>query len=72
LSFLAAYGEASAFVKNIRANPVVRVKRRGRWVTGTAEVLDPTPASIERLGFYPKRILLRVGSDPKVVRVAVT
>lgn len=72
LSLLAGYGDASAFVKNIRDDPTVRVKRRGRWLHGTAELLDPTPATIASLGTYARRVLLRVGTDPKVVKITVT
>lgn len=46
LSVLSVYGDSSAFVKNICANPAVRVKRRGRWLDGSAEVVDPTPENV--------------------------
>lgn len=72
LSVLSVYGDASAFVKNIRVNPVVRVKRRGRWLSGTAELLDPTPAALARVGLYARSILVRIASDPKIVKVTVT
>ena len=71
LSLLSVYGDSSAFVKNIRANPVMRVKRRGRWLDGTAEVVDPTPENVARLGLYARRALLRIASDPRIVRVTV-
>ena len=71
LSVLSVYGDFAAFVKNIRANPAVRIKRRGRWLDGTAEVVDPTPESVARVGVYARRALLRFGSDSKVVRVTV-
>jgi deazaflavin-dependent oxidoreductase (nitroreductase family) len=69
LSVLSVYGEASAFVKNIRANPEVRIQRRGRWLTGTAELLDPTPETTSQLGRYARSTLLRIASQPKIVRV---
>jgi len=71
LSVLAGYGEASAFVKNIRANSAVRFKRGGRWYDATAEVLDTTPESVARLGRYAQVVLLRVGKNPKVIRLTV-
>lgn len=69
---LSVYGEASEFAKNVRATPAVRVKRRGRWLNGTAVVADPTPETVARLGRYARWVLLRMGSDPKVVEVTVT
>lgn len=72
LSLLAGYGDASAFVKNIRDDPTVRVKRRGRWLNGTAELLDPTPEAVASLGAYARRVLLRIGTDPKVVKITLT
>ena len=72
LSVLSVYGDTSAFVNNIRANPVVRVQRRGRWLSGTAELLDPTPETIARLGRYARWILLHMSSQPKIVRVTVS
>lgn len=71
LYVLSVYGDSSAFVKNIRATAVVRVKRRGRWLDGTAEVVDPTAENVARLGLYARRALLRIASDPKIVRVTV-
>jgi len=72
LSVLSVYGDTSAFAKNIRANPVVRIQRRGRWLGGTAELLDPTPETIAQLGRYARWILLRISSRPKIVRVTVS
>lgn len=69
LSLLAGYGDASAFVKNLLANPTVRDKRRGRWLNGTAELRDPTPQAIARLGAYARHVLVKIGTDPKVVKI---
>lgn len=71
LCFLSVYGETSAFVMNIRANPTVRVKRRGHSLHGAAEVVDPTPEMIANLGRYARWVLLRIASDPKIVKIAV-
>jgi deazaflavin-dependent oxidoreductase (nitroreductase family) len=71
LYVLAVYGDASAFVKNLRANPVVRVKRRGRWRIGAAELLDPTPEAVARLGLYARWVLLRIGDNPKIVKMTM-
>ncbi len=71
MSVLASYGDASAFVKNIRADSAVRFRRRGRWFSGTAEILDPTSDAVGRLGLWAKWFLFRVSSDPKIVKVTV-
>jgi deazaflavin-dependent oxidoreductase (nitroreductase family) len=71
LCVLSVYGEASSFVRNIRANPTVRVKRRGSWLDGEAEIVDPTPATVASLGVYARSVLLRIAADPKVVKVIV-
>lgn len=36
---VAEHGKRSAYVRNIEANPKVRVRIRGRWHTGTADVM---------------------------------
>ncbi len=33
------FGEKSQYVKNIKANPTVRVRLRGRWHNGTAHLM---------------------------------
>ncbi len=71
LSVLSVYGDSAAFVKNIRANPRVRVKRRGRWLDGSAEVVDASPQAVADLGLYARHVLIRIGSDPKIVRIAI-
>ena len=51
--FVSEFGEKSQYVKNIQANPRVRVRLRGRWHNGTAHLVpddDPT----ERLKSLPQ------------------
>jgi deazaflavin-dependent oxidoreductase (nitroreductase family) len=72
LRVLSVYGEQAAFVKNIRVRPAVRVKRRGTWMNGDAVVVDPTPATVACLGWYARRVLLRIGTDPKIIEITVT
>ena len=71
LSVLSVYGDSAAFVKNIAATPRVRVKRRGRWLDGSAELVDASPEAVADLGLYARRVLIRIGSDPKIVRIAI-
>ncbi|MBT3154739.1 nitroreductase family deazaflavin-dependent oxidoreductase [Streptomyces sp. CHD11] len=44
------FGERSQYIRNIKADPRVRVRIRGRWHTGTAHLLpDDDPAARLRL-----------------------
>lgn len=44
------HGRRSAYVRNIEANPRVRVRVRGRWRSGTAHVLtDDDPRERQRI-----------------------
>ncbi len=46
---VAEHGRRSAYVRNIEANPRVRVRVRGRWRTGTAHILtDDDPRERQR------------------------
>jgi deazaflavin-dependent oxidoreductase (nitroreductase family) len=46
---VAEHGRGAAYVKNIEANPRVRVCVRGRWRTGTAHLLpDDDPRARQR------------------------
>ncbi|MFJ8634026.1 nitroreductase/quinone reductase family protein [Streptomyces sp. NPDC093568] len=47
------FGERSQYVRNIKADPRVRVRIRGRWHTGTAHLL-PDDDPIARLRTLPR------------------
>jgi deazaflavin-dependent oxidoreductase (nitroreductase family) len=47
------FGERSQYVRNIRADPRVRVRIRGRWHTGTAHLL-PDDDPVARLRTLPR------------------
>ncbi|MFA3876524.1 nitroreductase family deazaflavin-dependent oxidoreductase [Streptomyces sp. MMCC 100] len=47
------FGERSQYVRNIRADPRVRVRLRGRWYTGTAHLL-PDDDPLARLRRLPR------------------
>jgi deazaflavin-dependent oxidoreductase (nitroreductase family) len=51
--FVSEFGENSQYVKNIKANPNVRVRLRGRWHTGTAHLV-PDDDPHERLRSLPQ------------------
>jgi deazaflavin-dependent oxidoreductase (nitroreductase family) len=68
---ICVHGEHATFARNIAANPSVRLKRRGRWYAGTAELLPLDPASLARFNAYARLGASAVGIDPKLVRVAL-
>ncbi|MBD0424831.1 nitroreductase family deazaflavin-dependent oxidoreductase [Streptomyces sp. NPDC052309] len=47
------FGERSQYVRNIKADPRVRVRLRGRWHTGTAHLL-PDDDPVARLRVLPR------------------
>lgn len=51
--FVSEFGEKSQYVKNIKADPRVRVRLRGQWHTGTAHLL-PDDDPHERLRSLPQ------------------
>ncbi len=66
------HGWAAHYVKNIQANPRVRVKVEGRWRPGTATIL-PDDDARERLRWLKRPVndtmLLAVGTEQLVIRV---
>jgi len=51
--FVSEFGDKSQYVKNIKANPAVRVRLKGRWHSGTAHLV-PDDDPHERLRSLPK------------------
>jgi deazaflavin-dependent oxidoreductase (nitroreductase family) len=47
------FGQRSQYVRNIKADPRVRVRIRGRWHTGTAHLL-PDDDPVARLRLLPR------------------
>ena len=66
------HGWAAHYVKNIEADPRVRVKVRGGWRSGTAHIL-PDDDPRERLRWLKRPVndtmLLAVGPEQLVIRV---
>ncbi|MFF4789095.1 nitroreductase/quinone reductase family protein [Streptomyces sp. NPDC001276] len=65
------FGERSQYVRNIRANPEVRVRIRGRWYEGTAHPL-PDDDPVARLRGLPRlnsTAVRALGTDLLTVRV---
>ena len=67
----AHHGRSAAWVKNVGANPRVRVRVGGRWRTGTATVV-PGDETLKRVGSIDPHIADRarqMGTDLLTVRV---
>lgn len=65
------HGDHSDYVRNIKANPSVRVRVGGRWRNGTAHLL-PDDDAVARLGQLPKlnsALVRMMGSDLLTIRV---
>jgi deazaflavin-dependent oxidoreductase (nitroreductase family) len=72
--FVSEFGEKSQYIRNIKANPNVRVRLRGRWHNGTAHLLpDDDPherlRSLPQLNSYGVRTF---GTNLLTVRVDLT
>ncbi len=65
------HGRHADYVRNIEADPRVRVKVAGRWRTGTAHITDEDPYERMRRLRRPVNdaLLLAVGTEQLVVRV---
>jgi deazaflavin-dependent oxidoreductase (nitroreductase family) len=68
---ICVHGEHATFARNIAANPRVRLRRRGRWREGTAELTPLDPATLARFSRYARLGASAVGIEPKLVRVAL-
>jgi deazaflavin-dependent oxidoreductase (nitroreductase family) len=69
---VAEHGHHANYVRNLEANPRVRVKIGRRWRTGTATVLpdDDPRARLDRVGRRVNGLMVRaVGTDLLTVRV---
>lgn len=65
------FGERSQYVRNIRANPQVRVRVRGHWHKGTAHVLpdDDPRARLRTLPRFNSAAVRAMGASLLTVRV---
>jgi deazaflavin-dependent oxidoreductase (nitroreductase family) len=69
---VAEHGRKAGYVRNIEANPRVRVKVRRRWRSGTAQLVpaDDARARLKTVGSPLSRLAVRVmETDPLTVRV---
>lgn len=65
------HGEHSDYVRNIKANPAVRVRLHGRWRRGTAHLLpdDDPVARLTQLGGLNSALVRAAGSELLTVRI---
>ncbi|GHK02672.1 nitroreductase/quinone reductase family protein [Streptomyces sp. NPDC003753] len=65
------YGQKSQYVRNIQANPRVRVRILGRWHTGTAHLLpdDDPRARLKQLPRMNSMAVRALGAQLLTVRV---
>ena len=69
---IAAHGTQADYVRNIQADPHVRVKTHRRWRTGVAVILpddDPTMRSRTLPHQWDKRFGLIIASEPLTIRI---
>ncbi|MEV8088049.1 nitroreductase/quinone reductase family protein [Streptomyces nigra] len=68
------FGERSQYVRNIKADPRVRVRVKGRWYTGTAHLLpdDDPVARLRRLPRFNSTAVRALGTDLLSIRVDLT
>jgi deazaflavin-dependent oxidoreductase (nitroreductase family) len=65
------FGERSQYVRNIKADPRVRVRIRGRWHTGTAHLMpdDDTTVRLRSLPLMNSAAVRAIGAGQLTVRV---
>ena len=68
------YGDKSHYVRNIQADPQVRVRIKGTWYTGTAHLLpeDDPRARLRKLPRYNSTAVQAFGTNLLTVRVDLT
>ena len=69
---VAEHGSGAGYVRNIRANPRVRIKLRDGWREGTAHALDDDDprARLRRMGLRLNALVVRLaGTDLLTVRI---
>jgi deazaflavin-dependent oxidoreductase (nitroreductase family) len=72
LWIVAEHGRDASYVRNLEADPRVRVKIGRRWRTGTATILpdDDPKARLDRIGRHVNGFMVRaVGTDLLTIRV---
>jgi deazaflavin-dependent oxidoreductase (nitroreductase family) len=71
LLLISVHGARAAFALNNAADPTVRVKRRGTWRTGTAEIVPMDESVLPRFSLYGRVGLRTFGEDARLIRVTL-
>ncbi|BCI52345.1 nitroreductase [Mycolicibacterium litorale] len=72
--FVSEFGERSQYIRNIKADPRVRVRLRGRWHSGVAHLLpdDDARARLRELPIFNSFGVHTFGTELLTVRVDLT
>jgi deazaflavin-dependent oxidoreductase (nitroreductase family) len=72
--FVSEFGEKSQYVKNIKANPNVRVRLHGKWHRGVAHLVpdDDPKARLKSLPQFNSMGVRTFGSNLLTIRVDLT
>lgn len=72
--FVSEFGERSQYIRNIKADPHVRVRLRGRWRSGVAHLLpeDDPHARLRELPQFNSFGVRTFGTELLTVRVDLT
>lgn len=65
----AVHGRHASWVRNIEANPEVRIKLSGRWHAGHATVEEFDETIARQFNLYARTGPLTLGIDPALVRI---
>ncbi|MFE7155756.1 nitroreductase/quinone reductase family protein [Streptomyces sp. NPDC057636] len=68
--WVSEYGDKSQYVRNIQADPKIRVRIKGRWHTGTAHLLpdDDARARLKNLPPYNSAAVRALGTNLLTLR----
>jgi deazaflavin-dependent oxidoreductase (nitroreductase family) len=70
LWLIAVHGRHSVWVRNIEAQPEVRVQHMGKWRSGTASIESVDDGALSRFNAYARSGLRIAGYEPVLVRVS--
>ncbi|MFE2987393.1 nitroreductase/quinone reductase family protein [Streptomyces sp. NPDC059262] len=72
--WVSEYGDKSQYVRNIQADPEIRVRIKGRWHTGTAHLLpdDDARARLKNLPRYNSAAVRVLGTNLLTLRADLT
>ncbi len=66
---IAVHGSRSDFVRNIEANPEVRLRHRGRWEAATASIHPMDAEIVGQFNLYARTGPKVVGIEPTLIRL---